>query len=42
MDIKTFGFEDDSFAKNAQGINKVYHEVLFSIKFLQTESEVKN
>ena len=32
----------DPFAKNAQGISKLYHEVLLSMKFLQTKPEVKN
>ena len=32
----------DPFAKNAQGISKIYHEVLLLMKFLQTEPEVKN
>ena len=32
----------DPFAKNAQGISKIYHEVLLLMKFLQTKSQVKN
>ena len=32
----------DPFAKNAQGISKIYHEVLLLMKFLQTKPEVKN
>ena len=32
----------DPFAKNAQGISKIYHEVLFLMKFLQTKPQVKN
>ena len=33
MDIK---MNEDPFAENAQGISKVYHEVLLLMKFLQT------
>ena len=32
----------DPFAKNAQGISKTYHEVLLLMKFLQTNSQIKN
>ena len=32
----------DPFAKNAQGISKIYHEVLLLVKFLQTKPQVKN
>ena len=32
----------DPFSKNAQGISKIYHEVLLLMKFLQTKSQVKN
>ena len=31
----------DTFAKNAQGISKIYHEVLLLMKFLPTKSQVK-
>ena len=34
--------DEDPFAKIAQGIVKIYHEVLFLMKFLQTKSQVKN
>ena len=34
-------FDEDTFAKIAQGISKNYHEVLKLIKFLQTKPEVK-
>ena len=30
------------FTKNAQGISKLYHEVLLLMKFLQTKPEVKS
>ena len=32
----------DPFSKNAQGISKIYHEVLLLMKFLQTKPQVKN
>ena len=35
-------FDEDPFAKNAQGISKIYHEVLLLLKFLQTKPQVKN
>ena len=35
-------FDENPFAKNAQGISKMYHEVLMLMKFLQTEPQVKN
>ena len=34
--------DEDPFAKNAQGISKIYHEVLMLMKFLQTKPQVKN
>ena len=33
---------EDPFAKNAQGISQIYHEVLLLMKVLQTKPEVKN
>ena len=43
MKNKNFQTQDqDPFAKNAQGISKIYHEVLLLMKFLQTKPEVKN
>ena len=43
MKNKNFQTQDqDPFAKNAQGISKIYHEVLLIMKFLQTKPEVKN
>ena len=42
MKIKNIKFEDYPFAKNAQGIIKFYHEVLFLMKLLQTKPEGKN
>ena len=35
-------FDEDPFAKNAQGISRIYDEVLKLIKFLQTKPQVKN
>ena len=32
---------EDPFAKNAQGITKIYHEILLLMKFLQTKPEIK-
>ena len=34
--------KEDPFSKNAQGISKVYHEILSLMIFLQTEPQVKN
>ena len=42
MKNRNFQTQEDHFAKNAQGINKIYHEILFVMKFLQTKSQVKN
>ena len=43
MKNKNFQTQDqDPFAKNAQGISKIYHEVLLVMKFLQTKPQVKN
>ena len=35
-------FDEDLFAKKVQGNNKIYHEVLNLMKFLQTKPQVKN
>ena len=40
-DNMNISFDEDPFAKNAQGFKKVYHEVLLLIKFLQTMPQVK-
>ena len=37
-----FQTQEDPFSKNAQGISKIYHEVLLLMKFLQTKSQIKN
>ena len=42
MKNKNFQTQEDLLARNTQGINKIYHEVLLLMKFLQTKSQVKN
>ena len=42
MKIRIFKTQQDPFAKIAQGISKIYHEVLLLMKFLQTKPQVKN
>ena len=42
MKNKNFQTQEDPFVKNAQGISKVYHDVLLLMKFLQTKPRVKN
>ena len=42
MKNRNFQTQEDPFAKNAQGISKIYHEVLLLMKFLQTKPKVKN
>ena len=32
----------DPFARNAQGLSKIYHEVLLLMKFLQTKPQIEN
>ena len=39
MDIR---MDDGRFAKTAQGISKIYHEVFLIMKFLQTKPQIKN
>ena len=41
MKHKNFQTQQDPFAKNAQGISKIYHEVLLLMKYLQTKPQVK-
>ena len=36
-----FQFQEDPFSKNAEGISKIYHELLIILKFLQTKHQVK-
>ena len=43
MKNKNFQTQDqDPFSKNAQGVSKIYHEVLLLMNFLQTKPQVKN
>ena len=42
MKHKNFQTQEDPFSKNAQGINKNYHEVLLLMEFLQTKPQVRN
>ena len=42
MKNRNFQTQQDPFAKNAQGISKIYHEVLLLMKFLQTKPKVKD
>ena len=42
MKNKNFQTQEDPFSKNAEGISKVYHEVLLLMKFLLTQPHVKN
>ena len=37
-----FQTQEDPFSRNAQGISKIYHEVLLLMKFLQTKPQIKN
>ena len=42
MKNKNYQSQQDPFSRNAQGISKIYHEILLLMKFLQTKPEVKN
>ena len=42
MKNKNFQIQEDTFAKNAQGISKVYQKVLLLMKILQKKPQVKN
>ena len=42
MKNKNFQTQEDPFAKHAQGISNIYHEVLLLMKFLQTKTDIKN
>ena len=41
-DIMNNRFDEDAFNKNAQGISKIWHEVMKLMKFLKTKPQVKN
>ena len=32
--------DEDTFARNTQGISEIYHEVFLLLKFLQTKTQV--
>ena len=43
MKRKNFpSYQQDPFAENAQGISKIYHEILLLMKFLQNKPQIKN
>ena len=45
IEMKNKNFQthlEDLFSGNAQGISKIYHEVLLLMRFLQTKPKVKN
>ena len=42
MKHRNFQTQQDLSSRNAQGISKIYHEVLLLMKFLQTKPQVKN
>ena len=33
--------DEDPFARNVQGFNKIHHEVIFLLKFLHTKAQIK-
>ena len=39
---ENFQTQQDPFSKNAQGVRKIYHEVLLLMKYLQTKPQIKN
>ena len=45
IEMKNRNFQtnnQDPFSRNAEGIHKIYHEVLLLMKFLQTKPQIKN
>ena len=42
MKHRNFPNQEDPSARNAQGISKIYHEVLLLMKFLHTKPQIKN
>ena len=42
MKNKNFQTQEDPFSKNAQGISKIYHDVLLLLKLIKTKPQVKN
>ena len=41
-DIMKISIDEDPSARNAQSISKIYHELLFLLKFSQTKPLVNN
>ena len=41
FDKMSIRMDEDPFAKNAQGISEIYHEVLLLMKFLQSKPQIK-
>ena len=41
MKHRNFQTQEDPFSRNAQGISRIYHELLLLMKFLQTKPQVK-
>ena len=42
MKNKNFQTQEDPFSRNAQGVSKIYHEVLLLRLLLQTKPQIKN
>ena len=42
MKKRNFQTQRDLFSRNAQGISKIYHEVLLLMKYLQTKPQINN
>ena len=42
MKKRNFQTQEDPYSRNAQGISRIYYEVLLLMKFLQTKPQVKN
>ena len=42
MKVRNCKFEEDPFSKNVQGVGKIYHEILLSMKVLHTKPQIKN
>ena len=45
IEMKNINYQtnnQDPLSKNSQGVNKIYHEVLLLMKFLQTKPQIKN
>ena len=42
MKNKNFQTQQDPFARNAEGISKLYHEVLLLMKILERKPQIKN